>query len=143
LAKTEASDKTNTTSSLSAIAEKITRRGLVIVISDLFDDINSVLTALKHFRHQKNEVIVFQILDPAERNFSFGTDAVFKDLETGEEMTTQPYQIQKVYREAMKDFVEKIKTECLNSNIEYNLIDTSTPFDKALYNYIQKRSKLY
>ncbi|MDR3609402.1 MAG: DUF58 domain-containing protein [Ignavibacteriaceae bacterium] len=143
LAIVEASDKTNTASSLNSVAEKINRRGLVIIFSDFFDDVNSTLTALKHFRYKKNEVIVFHILDPMERSFAFGKDAVFKDLETAEEITTQPYQIQKVYKEAMVDFINKIKTECFNSNIEYNLIETSTPFDKALFNYLQKRTMLY
>ena len=143
LSEPQASNKTNTASSLHTIAEKIKRRGLVIIVSDLFDDINSVLTALKHFRYKKNEVIVFQILDPQERNFAFGTDAIFKDMETEDEITTQPYQIQKVYKEAMSEFVGRIKAECLNSNIEYNLIETSMPFDKALFSYIQKRSKLF
>jgi uncharacterized protein (DUF58 family) len=143
LAEVSASDKTNTASCLNSIAEKIKRRGLVIIVSDFFDDINSILSALKHFRYQKNEVIVFQIMDPLERNFSFGSDAVFKDLETDDEMTTQPYQIQKAYKEAMENFISKIKTECLNSHIEYNLIETSMPFDKALFGYIQKRSKLF
>jgi uncharacterized protein (DUF58 family) len=142
LAELSASDKTNTASCLNSIAEKIKRRGLVIIVSDFFDDINSILSALKHFRYQKNEVIVFQIMDPLERSFSFGKDAIFKDLETEDEITTQPYQIQKAYKEAMENFISKIKTECLNSNIEYNLIETSTPFDKALFSYIQKRSKL-
>ncbi len=137
------SNKTNTSSCLNKIAEKIKRRGLVIIISDLFDDVNSILTALKHFRYQNNEVIVFQILDPLERSFAFGKDSIFKDLETDEEITTQPYQIQKAYKEAMDEFIHRIKSECLNSNIEYNLIDTSTPFDKALFGYIQKRKKLH
>ena len=138
-----ASDKTNTASCLNLIAEKIKRRGLVVIVSDFFDEINSILTALKHFRYQKNEVIVFQIIDPLERSFSFGSEAIFKDLETEDEITTQPYQIQKAYKEAMEEFINKIKTECLNSDIEYNLIETSTPFDKALFSYIQKRSRLY
>jgi uncharacterized protein (DUF58 family) len=143
LSETQASDKTNTASSLHSIAEKIKRRGLVIIVSDLFDDITSVLTALKHFRYKKNEVIVFQILDPMEKNFAFGNDAIFKDMETEDEITTQPYQIQKAYKEAMFEFIGRIKAECLNSNIEYNLIETSMPFDKALFSYIQKRSKLF
>ncbi len=143
LAEISASDKTNTASCLNSIAEKIKRRGLVIIVSDFFDDVNSIMSALKHFRYQKNEVIVFQIIDPLERNFAFGNDAIFKDLETEDEITTQPYQIQKAYMEAMEEFISKIKKECLNSNIEYNLIETSTPFDKALFSYIQKRRKLY
>jgi len=93
--------------------------------------------------HQKNEVIIFQILDPMERSFGFGKDAIFKDLETDEELTTQPYQIQKAYQQAMNEFTNKIKRECLNSNFDYNLLDTSTPFDKALFSYIQKRSRLH
>ena len=137
------SEKTNTAESLSEGAEKLKRRGLVVIISDFFDDINSVLKALKHFSYKKNEVIVFQILDPMEKTFSFGKDAIFKDLETGDELTTQPYQIQKAYREAMNEFTNKIKSECLNSNIDYNLIETSDPYDKALLRYIQKREKLF
>lgn len=138
-----AADKTNTASSLGEIAEKIKRRGLVIIISDFFDAVDTVIKSLKTFSYKKNEVIVFQILDPVERSFSFGKDAIFKDMETLEEMTTQPFQIQKAYKEAMEEFTGKIKRECLNANFDYNLIDTSTPFDTALYTYIQKRSRLY
>lgn len=139
----EASSKTNSADALNKVAEKITRRGLVIIISDLFDDVEKTLRAIKHFAHQKNEVIIFQILDPMERTFGFGKDAIFKDLETDEELTTQPYQIQKAYQQAMNEFTNKIKRECLNSNFDYNLLDTSTPFDKALFSYIQKRSRLH
>ena len=137
------SDTTNTATCLNSVAEKIKRKGLVIIISDLFDDVSSIISALKHFSYNKNEVIVFQILDPMERSFAFGRDAIFRDMETEEEMTTQPFQIQKAYKLAMEEFINTIKRECLNSNIDYNLIDTSAPFDKALLSYIQKRSKLY
>lgn len=137
------SSKTQTAAALTLLAEKIKRRGLVIIISDFFDEINSVLKSLKHFRYRNNEVIVFQILDPLERSFAFGKDAIFKDIETLDEMTTQPHQIQNAYRQAMDQFTQTIKRECLNSKIEYNLIDTSTPFDKALFSYIQKRSRLH
>lgn len=143
LSQTSASDKTNTSESLSKVAEKIKRRGLVIIISDFFDDIEKTIKALKHFSYMKNEVIVFQILDPMERSFGFGKDAVFVDLETEEKINTQPYQIQKAYQQAMNEFTDKIKRECLNSNFDYTLIDTSTPFDKALFSYIQKRKRLY
>jgi uncharacterized protein (DUF58 family) len=139
----QTSSNTNTADSLNQVAEKIKRRGLVIIISDFFDDVDKTLKAIKHFAHQKNEVIIFQILDPMERSFGFGKDAIFKDLETDEELTTQPYQIQKAYQEAMNEFTNKIKRECLNSNFDYNLFDTSTPFDKALFSYIQKRPRLH
>jgi len=134
---------TNTSFCLNQISDKITKRGLVVILSDLFDNPETVISAIKKFRFYKNEVLVFHLLDPAERNFSFQKDSIFKDLETGEEITTQPYQIQKAYKDAMEDFIRKIKAECLRNGVEYNLIDTSTPFDKALFAYLQKRSRLH
>ena len=102
----QASNKTGTANSLHEIAERIKRRGLVIILSDLFDQPDGVMSAFKHFRHRKNEVIVMQVLDPLERSFAFGRDAVFKDLETSEELTTQPWHIQKAYQEEMEKFIE-------------------------------------
>jgi len=135
-------NKTETGDCLNSIAQKIKKRGLVIVISDFFDSTESILSALKHFKYKKNEVIVFQLLDPVEKSFAFGNDAVFVDKETEEEITTQPYQIQKSYQTAMAEFLHTLKSECLNNKIEYNLIETTTPFDKALFAYFKKRVKL-
>ncbi|MEI7812905.1 MAG: DUF58 domain-containing protein [Ignavibacteria bacterium] len=143
LATSKPSSKTCTAECLNLLAEKVKKRGLIIIISDFFDDINSVLTALRHFRYKKNEVIVFQVLDPLERSFAFGRDAVFKDLETDDEIVAQPYQIQNAYQQAMNDYIQNIKQECVNSGIEYNLTDTSTPFDKALLSYFKKRGRLH
>ena len=134
---------TTTSKCLDSVAEKIKKRGLTIIISDFFDDMNSILTALKHIHYKKNEVIVFQILDPIERSFGFYRDSVFVDLESGEQITTQPHQIQRAYQEAMNEYLNKLKNECLNFGIEYNLIDTSQPFDKALMSYFAKRSRLH
>ncbi|MBI5214542.1 MAG: DUF58 domain-containing protein [Ignavibacteriae bacterium] len=136
------SNKTSTAESLHIVAERIKRRGLVIILSDLFDEPSQVMSALKHFRHKKNEVIVMQVLDPLERSFAFGRDAVFKDLETNEELTTQPWHIQKAYQESMKNFLETYKRECREHNIDYVLLDTSMPFDTALFLYLNKRMKL-
>jgi uncharacterized protein (DUF58 family) len=137
------SEKTNTAEALNIYAENIKRKGMVIIISDFFDEPVKVYSAIKHFAFKKHEVIVFQILDPYERNFSFGRDSIFIDLESGDEITTQPYQIQKAYKEAMTEFTNGLKNECLNNGIEYNLIDTSMSFDKALFAYLQKRSRIY
>ena len=138
----EAANRTATAETLHAVAERIKRRGLVIVLSDLLDDPRQVMTALKHFRHRKNEVIVMQILDPLERSFAFDRDAVFRDLETDERMTTQPWHIQQAYREEMGRFLGFYKRECLQNNIDYVLLDTSTPFDVALFEFLHKRQKM-
>jgi hypothetical protein len=100
------------------------------------------MTALKHFRHRGNEVIVMQVLDPLERSFAFGSDAIFKDIETQEELTTQPWHIQKAYQQSMKEFLEYYKHQCRDNTIDYIMLDTSTPFDKALIEYLNKRKRL-
>ena len=133
---------TNSASALHQLAERISRRGLVIILSDLFDDPSKVIAALKHFRHNHHEVLVMHILDPLERSFAFGGDAVFKDVETGEKLTTQPYHIQKAYQEAMKNFIDRYKRECRENSIDYFLLDTATPFDVALLNYLNKRQRI-
>jgi uncharacterized protein (DUF58 family) len=135
-------NKTGTAVALHLIAEQIKRRGLVIVLSDCFDKPESVMTALKHFRHKGNEVVVMQVLDPLERSFAFGSDAIFKDLETQEELMTQPWHIQKAYQQSMQEFLDFYKRQCRDNNIDYVLLDTSTPFDKALFEYLNKRKRM-
>jgi len=137
------SGSTNTAACLDSVTEKIKKRGLTIIISDFFDDPDSVMKALKHIHYKKNEVILFQLLDPVERNFGFDRDSVFVDLETNEEMTTQPHQIKRAYSEAMKDYLSKLKSESLNYGIEYNLITTDQSFDKALLAYFAKRERMH
>jgi uncharacterized protein (DUF58 family) len=143
LSHTKAEGTTGTSKSLNEVADKLKKRGLTIIISDFFDDPDSIISALKQIHYRKNEVIVFQILDPVERTFGFDRDSIFVDMETGEEMTTQPHHIQHAYREAMNEYLNKLKSECLNFGIEYNLIETSQPFDKALMSYFAKRARLH
>jgi len=142
LESAQPANKTGTSASLNLIAEQIKRRGLVIVLSDLFDKPESVMTALKHFRHKGHEVIVMQILDPLERSFAFEGDAIFKDLETQEELMTQPWHIQKAYQQSMQEFLDFYKRRCRDNNIDYVLLDTGTPFDKALFQYLNKRKRM-
>ncbi len=140
LDSTVPANETGTAKALDVLAEKIKRRGLVIVISDLFDNIDSVMNALSHFRHKKHDVIVFQVLDPREIDFDFGKGATFIDMETGEKMITQPYQIQRAYMETMKNFLSERRKNCRRQKTDYHLIDTSQPFKKALSAYLGRRS---
>ena len=140
--KTKADNITKTSESLNSIADKIKKRGLVIVISDFLDDVNSVLAALKKFQYKKSDVILFHILDPIEKEFSFDKDSIFVDMETGEELTTQPIQIQKAYIDAMNNYLTNFKNGCNKYGFDYNLIDTKTPFDIALMSFFKKRTRL-
>ena len=142
LESAQPANKTGTSASLNLIAEQIKRRGLVIVLSDLFDKPESVMTALKHFRHKGHEVVVMHVLDPLERSFAFDGDAIFKDLETQEELMTQPWHIQKAYQQSMQEFLDFYKRQCRDNNIDYVLLDTSTPFDNALFKYLNKRKRM-
>lgn len=134
--------RTGTAVSLNEIAEKIKRKGLVIIISDFLDNQNEVMNALKHFRYNKNEVIIFHVLDPVELSFLEGNPLTIVDLETREEMYSQPFAVQKSYREAMKEFINTYKTECRKNKIDYVLLTTETPFDTSLLKYLNKRSKI-
>ncbi len=133
---------TNISSSLGKIAEKIKRRSLIILISDFFDDKDMMLKAIKEFKYNKNEVILFHLLDPTEINLDVGEESHFIDMENGAELITEPYQIRGEYRKSVQNFINEIKTECLNFGVEYSLITTDQPFDKALLNYFIKRAKL-
>ena len=115
----------------------------MILLSDLLDDAHEIISGLKHFRYNNHEVVVFHILDPRERDFAFPREAIFKDMETGEEMTTLPYQIKRDYSNAVKGFAEQIALACRQARIDYFPIDTSMPFDKALYAFLAKRERLY
>lgn len=124
------------------MAEQIHRRGLIVILSDLFDEPDRVISGLKHFRHKKHEVIVFHILDPMEINFDFKRNALFKDLETGEELTTQPWHIKTEYQKRVKQFIENYKRKCRSNQIDYISLDTSWDFDHALMEYLIKRKRI-
>jgi uncharacterized protein (DUF58 family) len=142
LANIKPEGSTSTSKCLNEATLMIKKRGLTIIISDFFDDLDSIISALKQLHFKKNEVIVFQVLDPVEKNFSFDKDAIFIDLESNEQITSQPYQIQKAYKQAMDEYLQRIKKECLNLGIQYNLIETTQPFDVALMSFISKRARL-
>ncbi len=143
ISQQQPTDKTDISAALHEMAERITRRGLIIILSDLLDDASKIISGLKHFRYNQHEVIVFHILDPRERDFAFGQEAIFKDMETGEEITTLPYQMKGDFANQVKAFSEEIALACRQSNIDYHPIDTSMPFDKALYAFLSKRERLF
>lgn len=134
------SGATGTSAALDVLAERIARRSFVVIISDFFDDIESVISAMKHFRHQRHDVLAIQVLDPREMDFDFGWAANFVDMESGEEMVTQPFHIQTSYKESLQRFNDRLRSECYNMNVDFLRVSTATPFDKALTEYVAKRA---
>jgi uncharacterized protein (DUF58 family) len=121
------------------LAKRIVRRGLVIVISDLLDEPSQVISALKHLRHQKHEVIVFHLLDPAELTFPYTGSVVFRDMETGQTLSTQADTLKADYLEKLNQFIQSYRRGCGASQIDYVQMDTATPFDYALSEYLSRR----
>lgn len=143
LEKLKAGGQTKVSNTFHQLADKIKRRGLIIIISDLFDDPDAVLNGLKHFRHKNHEVIVFHVLDRFEREFPYDREAIFEDMETGERILTQPWQIRAAYQQSINELTRTFKIKCREHFIDYVPIDTSTTYDIALLAYLSKRQKLH
>ncbi|MCU0329536.1 MAG: DUF58 domain-containing protein [Candidatus Kapabacteria bacterium] len=142
LATVEPSKGTATAEALHVLAEQLGRRGMVVLISDLFDDPLRILQALQHFRHNKHDVLVMHVVDRREIDFDFPTASVFRDIETGEELSTQPAQIKRSYRQAMDEFCAAIRKGCHDQNVDYVRIATDTPYDVALREYLLSRRSI-
>ena len=127
---------------LHEMADRINKRGLVIIISDLLDDPKSILNGLKHFRHKKQEVILFHILDRNELEFDFNSRTKFIDMESGAEITTDPWHIKTDYKNLILDLQKYYKSQCRHNNIDYVLLFTDDNLDKGLSEYFNKRQKL-
>jgi uncharacterized protein (DUF58 family) len=124
------------------LAKKIKRRGLVIVLSDLLDDPQAVLRALRSFRYRKHELLVLHILDKDECTFPFNNQAIFVDMETDQEMTIQPSQIRESYRKNFAKLLDTYRHTLLSAHIGYEILYTDTPYDRALLAYLHKRGMM-
>ena len=133
---------TDFASSLHSLAERMNRRGLVVLISDLLDDPERIAQAIHHFRHKKHEVLVFHVLDPQEVAFDFEREAVYVDLETGERVTTRPQELRPDYRARVSAWRDQIRQFCIEKRAEYVPLTTDQPFDRALLEYLSKRARL-
>ena len=127
---------------LHEMAERIKKRGLVIIISDLFDEPDSIMNGLKHFRHSKQEVILFHILDRNELEFDFNSRTKFVDMESGEEITTDPWHVKNDYKNLIKNLQDYYKIQCRLNRIDYVSLFTDDSLDKGLNEYFNKRQKL-
>ena len=141
LDKIQSANDTQIRPTLDYMAERIKKRGLVILISDLLDDPDQVLMGLNHFRHNKQEMIVFHLLDRQELEFQFENRTKFRDLETDETITTEPWHIRSAYQELIEIQQRKYRLGCRNQRIDYVPLFTDQPLDLALNEYFNKRQK--
>jgi len=142
LERLSAGAKTRISPTLHYIAERVKRRGLIILISDLMDDPEKILMGLKHFRHRKHEVIVFHILDPRELDLDYRDEVEFRDLENDKKIRVEPAFLKEQYAKRVEGWISKLDRECKGHQIDYNLLTTRTPFDQALTAYLNKRLRM-
>jgi uncharacterized protein (DUF58 family) len=134
------SGETDTGKILQEIAGKMKRRGLVILVSDLLDEPEEVLKGLRLFRFNGHDVIVFHVMDSAEIELPFDGNILFEDMEQADlKVTADPQTIRQVYRGVVDEFIDHLRKECHASSIDYQLLSTSTPLDRALVSYLSWR----
>jgi uncharacterized protein (DUF58 family) len=143
LQKTKCKGETNVGLALHQIAEKLNKKGLVILISDLWDDPKLILNGIKHFRYLGHEVIIFHIWDPMEFTLREDKKVEFVDLESDEKIKLDVRQMKDEYKKLTEQYSEKLKRFCGENNVDYNLITTDTDLRYALMKYLIKRNKLY
>jgi uncharacterized protein (DUF58 family) len=141
--RSKAGEKTDFVNSLVKVSERIRRRGIVVVISDLYEEPSQVLSGLRHLAYRGNDVIVFQILDPNELRFNFADAAQFVDMETRSEMHVVPDYIRQEYRRILGSQIAYYEKECRKDRMDFMMIDTSQPLDSALFGYLVRRQQLY
>ncbi len=123
------------------IAERIPRRGLVIILSDLFDNTETLLKALHHFRYRRHEVIVMHIMAEEELHFPFDSFTEFKDLESVRQLEVDPKTIRASYLDRVRRFLSDISAGCGEIRADYLPLSTKKPFDRALADYLARRKR--
>ncbi|MFW6189250.1 MAG: DUF58 domain-containing protein [Planctomycetota bacterium] len=141
LEEAEPRGETGAGAALHSVAESLTRRALVIVLSDLIDEQDQVVNALNHFRHDRNEVLVFNVFDPAERDLPQDGLVEFRDMETGGRMQVRPDVIRRDYRARFEQFLDRYREECAAAHVDYQPVTTDRPYELALAAYLDRRRK--
>jgi uncharacterized protein (DUF58 family) len=139
--ETAATQKTRTGPIFHDLAERLARRGIVVILSDLFDDVDAMLAGLKHLRHRRHDVIIFHLLDPAEVDFPFQHVTMFKGLEALGEVITEPRSLRAAYQKEVRAFLKHIRAGCRAQQIDYLMVRTDEPLDAVLTAFLSARKK--
>ena len=135
-------EKTNMGPLLEQLADRVRRRGLVFIISDCFDDVDSLLKGLRHLRFQGHDVTLFHVMHPDEVNFPFTGNTKFDGLEMPEEIKTRPHLIRPAYLKAVQGFLEQLQKGCDAFRVDYVPMRTTTPLTESLTPYLVRRLQM-
>ena len=136
----EPQKKTNIGEVLVDVSQRAGRRGLVMIISDLFDDLNHLKKGLEHLVARKHDVIVFNVMDPMEREFSFDRLTQFLGMEGYPDLLVDPRSLRKAYLEEVGAFTAGVRRVCLRARADFQVMDTSMPLGVALQAYLARRT---
>ncbi|MCE5325844.1 MAG: DUF58 domain-containing protein [Planctomycetaceae bacterium] len=139
LARTAPSAKTNLAAALHEVADRVRKRGLIILMSDLLADTEEVIKALHHLRFRGHDLIIFQVLDYSEVTFDFDGQVRFREPETHEKIDVDPQSIRSRYLEAIQAFIDEYKKECLAVRADFVTVHNAMTFDKALLEFLIQR----
>ena len=128
---------------LHEVAELIPRRGLVVLISDLYYEPSELLSALDHFRHFGHDLLLFQVLAPLERQMPIEGAIKLVDVETGESLETLAHEIRDGYTAAVTKWIDEIHTGCQAREIDHVCLTTDQSLESALMSYLMKRAELF
>ena len=143
LDRLQPSGATRCGAALSRLASTLRKRGLCIVISDLFDDPNGIIRGLRHLRFKKQDVIVLRIADPMERHFSGASSMRLRDMETNEEVFLDATVAARFFRSGFLEHKNAIERACRDLRIDYEDITITEPFQKALLRVLDKRRRMF
>ena len=135
------SDKSDIDNVFGDLARQVRRRGMVVLISDLFVDPKTLAESLRQFRLRKHEVIVFHVMHDDELTFPFQDNTLFRGLEENIQLHTEPRALRKSYLEAVERFMEEVRKTCASFGIDYVPMSTKDPLDAALAGYLSFRDK--
>ena len=141
LSTVESGTKTDVVKPLTDLAASLTKKSIVILITDMLDDEERIINTLQNLRGMGNDIITFQIMDDAELNFPFDEASEFIDMENNESYITSPAAIRKAYLNNLNEFLSYCKKKCQSSGVDYCLLNTADPLDEALTSYMSKRAK--
>ena len=141
LAQIQGAGETNIGAVLHEMAGTIRRRGIVIIISDLFDDEDKILQGIQHIRFGGSEVIVLHVMDPYELTFPFAGMVEFDGFERTEKLTTRPGEIRDSYLREVENFRGRIREGCERLNCHYVLVNTGYPLHEVIGGYLAFRSR--
>src|SRR4029078_12224971 len=133
-------NKTNTGKILDQIAEKLNHRSLIVILSDFFDDLDRLKQGLRHLRYRKHEIMVLQILDPAEVEFPFEDVTLFKGLEESGELLTEPRALRDGYLEQLRQVTDDLEKLWRGMNIDFQRFSSGDGLDVALSQFLATRA---